>query len=138
MNSLILNELVAIKWILCAILGCIIIIVLWFIMNMVYTFRNRKAELESAARNSFLAEAHQYEDAGQFDKLFELAWDRNNNYPHDPNAHWFMAISRYRRKEWGAALASFKELQRLDPAWQKYTVEEYIEEIKQNLTGPKG
>ena len=138
MNNLILNELVTIKWILFGVLLCLVLFLIWAILSMTYSIRARKTEFEAAARNAFISEAHQYEDAGEYEDLFQLAWNRVNSYPHDPNAHWYLAMAYYRRKEWGAALTAFKQLQNLDPAWQKYAVDEYLEEIKQHLTGPKG
>ncbi len=138
MDSSILAELETIRWVLVAILICIGLITLFFAMSFVHTWRYRRNELEEGLRNQFVSEAHRHEDSGDYEALYQLAWTRNSNYPHDPTALWFLGISHYRRKKWGQALSAFKQLQALDPAWQKHTVEEYITETQEHLTGPSG
>jgi len=137
MSDLILSELEIIKWLIAGILLCLSFISIAHVLTIIHTLRFRKTELEEGARNSFISDCHRHEDSGDYEALYQLAWKRNSDYPQDPTALWFLGIARYRQKQWGQALTAFKELQLIDSAWQKYAVEEYIEEIKLHLTGPK-
>lgn len=81
-------------------------------------------------------EAQRIENVGDYESLLTLAEQRQQEFPYDLDAIWYVAIAHYKNKNWSAALSAFKELQRLDPVWRKYTVEEYIEEVQTNFTGP--
>lgn len=137
MNNLILSELETIKWLIGGVLFCLSLISINQIATVIHTVRFRKSEIEEGLRNTFISDCHRHEDSGEYESLYQLAWKRNSDYPQDPTARWFLGIAHYRQKQWGQALTAFKELQALDSAWQKYAVEEYVEEIKLHLTGPK-
>jgi len=137
MNTLILSELETIKWLLVGVLFLLSVISIYYVISIIHTVRFRKSEIEEGVRNIFVSDCHRHEDSGDYEALYQLAWKRNSDYPHDTTALWFLGIAHYRKKQWGQALTVFRELQTLDSAWQKYTVEEYVEEIKENLTGPR-
>ena len=138
MNDLILNELQIIKWLLVAVVTLISISILCALVFFKFMASVRKAQVNEFEKNTFVAEAHRLFDSGKFDELESISWNRSNEHPHDPAAVWFLALAHYKRAKWGLALSTFKKLQKLDPAWEKYTVEDYINEIQANMTGPKG
>lgn len=134
MNDLILSELAFIKWLLIATLSILISNIL---ISIVRSYKNIRLGVELGVRERFMSEAHRLEDAGKYDLLAKLANMRINSHPEDPNGYWFFALAKFRNKEWVAALTAFKQIQRIDVAWNKFTVEQYIEDAKSELKGPE-
>jgi len=46
-------------------------------------------------------------------------------------------LAKFRKKEWVEALNTFKRIQQIDAAWNKFTVEQYIEDSQNQLKGPE-
>lgn len=133
MSDLILSELVLIKWLLSAILT---ILVFYTLTAIVRLYKKLRTEIVLGVRERFMSEAHRLEDAGKYDLLSKLANMRINSYPNDPNGYWFLALAKFRNKEWAVALSTFKRIQKIDAAWNKFTIEQYIEDSQSQLSGP--
>lgn len=136
-NDLILSELVTIKMILLAVFVLLVFIIFYMGLSLIRIFKNAKIEIELKDRERFVSEGHRLEDAGKYLLLSKLANLRINSHPNDPNGYWFLALAKFRSKEWSAALTALKHIQRIDVSWNKFTVEQYIEDSQSQLKGPE-
>lgn len=134
MSELYLSELVFIKWLLVAILS---ILVINLLIAMIRSYKNIRLGIGDGVSKNFIAEGHRLEDAGKYELLSKMANMRINSHPNDPNGYWFLALAKFRNKEWLAALTAFKQIQKIDISWNKFTVEQYIEDSQNQLKGPE-
>lgn len=137
MNDLVISELSAIKSILLAIFTILVFIGFYMSINLIRIYKNTRLEVEHKIRERFISEAHCLEDVGKYDLLSKLAKMRISSHPEDPNGYWFLALAKYRNKEWINALKALKQIQRIDVSWNKFTVEQYIEDAQSQLKGPE-
>lgn len=136
MDEMILNELTSIKWLLILISGFLGFLCLLIVMFFSVAQTRYKRQIENNKKTNFLIDAERLENIGDHESLLQLAESRYAEYPHDPEALWYAAIAHYKASNWSPALSAFKQLQQLDPAWRKYTVADYIDEIHSNFSGP--
>jgi tetratricopeptide (TPR) repeat protein len=123
-----------IKWMLYG-----IYLILFFFGCVIFlNYRLSKNRISSMMREDFMSEAQKLQDKGLHSELQELSEERINENHHDSSAHFYLGMSYYKRKQYGAALQAFTEIQSIDPAWEKFMVQDYIDEIKLNMKGPKG
>ncbi|CAH9058472.1 hypothetical protein PSECIP111951_01883 [Pseudoalteromonas holothuriae] len=122
-----------IKWMLYG-----IYLILFFFGCVIFlNYRLSQNRISSMMREDFVNEAQKLQDKGLHSELQKLSEERIEEHHHDSSAHYYLGISHYKRKQYGAALQSFTELQSIDPAWEKLMVQDYIDEIKLNMNGPK-
>lgn len=138
MNSQALSELEIIRWLAIAASLMLVYLVFQFVLlsqALKCIAKNQSFDLE---KNAFLSKAHAHESLGEFDELYQLAYQRCEKFPLDLNGHWFVAMAHFKKKEWGKALTAFNELKQIDSVWEKYSIEDYLSEVKENLKGPIG
>jgi len=133
MEQKILAELTTIEHLLWAILILIVTSIIYFLSRTILANLPQK---HAISRNQFLSIARALEDQGKYNELKSESHTRITKYPKDAAAWWYYALAQYRSNELGAALSSLSELKSIDPAWNKKTVDEYIQEIRSRMKGP--
>ena len=129
----ILSELQTIKVLLWVLLGCLFLFVLPILIGNIA--KNLQIA-ETMRRNQFLSTATAYEDKGEFVELANLAGDRLKKYPKDLEALLHLATARLRMNNFQGALDAFSEIKSIDPHWQRYTIDSYLESARESMGGP--
>ncbi len=138
MDSQILVELINIKWLLIGLLICFLILVVVIAGSVYINLSFRRNAIHAELRQDFISEAQRHLDKGRFDELLKVSRKRVSEFPHDVSALWYLGQAHYQKEEYAPALDAFTKAQQLDPTWQKFSIEDYIEEIRSNMKGPRG
>ena len=136
MDQALLQELVLIKWLLAGLLFCALLSTLALVLFCRLNLQAQRRQQTSQLKQDFLNQAQEQLDKGHYDSLFDLAWLRVNEYPNDVSALWYLGQAQFKKRQYGLALKSFKKIQSIDPSYDKYAVEDFIDEIAEHLTGP--
>jgi hypothetical protein len=113
------------------------LLVIFVLFLLVSNYRMRKAQVSALLREDFIQHAQLLEDKGDFEELLELAYKRSLEFNHDIHVMWFRAVALYRLGRFGESLNTFGNIKKLDAVWNMYEVDNYIEQIKESMSGPK-
>lgn len=138
MDPLLIPELVRIKWLLLGILICALLVTVTVIYFCKHSLSLRRQQLSHQVKQVFINDAQEYLDKGLYSSLFDLCQQRTEDHPNDTAALWYLGQAQYKQQRYGEALKSFRQIQSIDPSFDKYAVEDFIEEIGERLTGPTG
>ena len=103
------------------------------VVSMLVRRDRRNVEL----RYDFLNRAQLHESKGEYKELLEISENHLKKYNNDIAAKWYYAIALYKLEKYSSALSAFTDVKEIDPIWQKEDVDEYIEDIRGKMGGPK-
>ena len=101
-------------------------VVVWWIIKAT---RTNLANVEARA---FRVEASMLLDNGEYEKLKELAAQRQSSSPGDAQALYYLGVASFRCNEYIEAKRHFSRLINLDPGWKK-TADSYLMQIEEIL-----
>jgi len=127
MDAQILQELVAIRWIVIAVVIAVGIFAIAYIFSLVV---NYSQALENVKTGDFFARGNALLMKGKLNELLDLTERHLADFPADAGAHWLKGTAHYRRKEWHQALVSYRKADELQPG---FAVGPPISEIEEKI-----
>jgi len=130
MESLVLQQLVWIKWALVAIAAALAVIALFAIFAM-----QAVASLPEMVKGriAFADRAKAMLDQGANKKLLDLCDSHILEFPADSHAYWYMGQAHYRTGNLRRALICFRKVQELQPDWEAASIQPMIATIEAKL-----
>ena len=130
-------ELITIKWLLVAILVCVLIIAISFAVIAVISIFGYGLIKENQRGAVFQKLAEQHLSNSNNQELIELAQKRINSSPQDYLAYWYLGKVQFHEGDYVQAKHNFQKVIELDPAMD-YSANQWIEDIAEKLEhGPQ-
>lgn len=130
-------ELTTIKWLLIAILICVLVIAVSFAVIAAVSLIGFGILKENQKGAVFQKLAEQYLRNSDNKALIELANERIENSPQDYLAYWYLGKVQFHEGDFVKAKRNFQKVIELDPTMD-YSANQWIDDIEEKLEdGPK-
>ncbi len=130
-------ELITIKWLLVAILICVVIVAVSFAVMAVITVFGYGLIKENQKGAVFQKLAEQHLSNSNNQELIEIANERIKRSPQDYLAYWYLGKVQFHEGDYIKAKNNFQKVIELDPTMD-YSANQWIEDIAEKLEhGPQ-
>ena len=131
------EQLVQIKWILLALLVCVVATLLFFAVVAQLRIRAQNSTMVALQRDMLIAEMAMHERQGEYADMLLKSAELLEVYPSDLVAYWYNALGNWKLGQHGAALSALAQIQEINAVWSAEQVESLIVQIRSEMGGPK-